>query len=86
MTSFAIELYWPGMTDASIRELVNELKRILAPMDPTFIGFLGCMVAPRDEICFLRVEAEAEWRVAEIAERLALDRPRIWEMTELSID
>ncbi len=86
MVSFAIKLYWPGMEEGSVRELVDKLKRDLASMDPTAIGFLGCTVSPRDEICFLRIEADAEWRVAELVKRLELGRPRISEMVDLHVE
>ena len=50
------------------------------------IGFLGFTVSPREEICFLRVEADAEWRVAELVKRLELGRPRISEMVDLHVE
>lgn len=88
MAAFAIEIYWPGMTEDSIRELVRRVKQTLAsPTDEDAgVRYLGCMLSPDDEICFVRMEAEDAGSVAYFAQRLALGQSRISAMVDLSDD
>jgi hypothetical protein len=85
MASFAIEVYWPGLTDASVRALIARVKRAVADMavEGDVVRYLGCTVSPSDEVCFLRLEGDGKPVIAGIALRIGLGDARITEMIDL---
>jgi hypothetical protein len=85
MASFAIEIYWPGMTDASVRALIARVKRTVADTagEGDGVRYLGCTVSPADEVCFLRLDGDGRPVIAKIALRIGFGDARITEMVDL---
>jgi hypothetical protein len=82
MESFAIEIYRPGVNDASVRQLADEVRRAVAAMtdDGLAVRYRGCTLLPDDEVCFIRVEAEGLAAVEVVRRRMGLDDARVIRM------
>lgn len=83
MRSFVIEVYWPGMTRALVDDLVDR-TRDHARKSASGVRYVGCTIAPRDEICFIRVDAVSQRDVVALADRLALSGARVSETVDIS--
>jgi hypothetical protein len=85
MESFAIEIYQPGVTDVSARQLADDVRRTVAAManDGLGVRFRGCTLLPGDEVCFIRVEAEGLAAVEAVVSRIGLDDARVIRMMDI---
>jgi hypothetical protein len=82
MTGYGIELYWPGMTEAMVDDLVRRAARMVRD-EPIAVRYVGCTLAPRDETCVLRVVASDEESVRRFAAKLGIERGRIAELVDV---
>ncbi len=83
MPSFVIEVYWPGMTRSLADDLVDRI-RDGAGEPGSRVRYIGCTVAPRDEVCFIRVDATSQGDLEALVDRLALSGTRISETVDIS--
>lgn len=84
MRSFVIEVYWPDMT-ASLAADLAERARGAAAGTASSVRYVSCTMTPRDETCFLRVEARAEAAVDALVALLALPSARVSELVDVSV-
>jgi hypothetical protein len=85
MESFAIEIYRPGVNDASVRQLADEVRRIVAAMTDMGLAvrYRGCTLLPGDEVCFIRLEAEGLAAVEGVQSRLGIEDARAIRMMDV---
>jgi hypothetical protein len=66
-----------------VDDLVNRIRARAA--DSVFgVRYIGCTLAPRDEVCFLRVDAASQRDVELLVDRLALRGARVSETVDIS--
>lgn len=82
MRPFVIEIYWPDMTQELVAGLVARAEAAAA-LEST-IRYVGCEVAPRDEICFLRVVAVDGHAVERLMDQVNLKGARVSEMVGIA--
>ena len=83
MASFVIEVYWPGMTRPLVDDLVDRIRNG-AGKPASGVRYIACTVAPRDEVCFVRVHATSQGDVDALVDRLALRGARVSETVDIS--
>ena len=83
MSSFVIEVYWPGMTRSMVDDLVDRI-RVEAGEPTSGVRYIGCTLAPRDEVCFIRVDAASQREVDALVDRLGLRGARVAETVDIS--
>ena len=82
MSSFVIEVYWPGMTRRLVDDLVDRIRDAVG--EPTCgVRYIGCTAAPRDEVCFVRVDAVSQREVEALVDHLGLRGARVSETVDI---
>jgi len=86
MAAFVIEVYRPGLTPGSVAGLVRSLKRQSRATGepPDVIRYVGCTLAPADEVCYLRLESEGRAWVQALVDRLGWRDVRITEVVDVA--
>lgn len=70
------------MTRSLVDDLVERI-RDRARKPASGVRYIGCTVAPRDEVCFVRVDAVSQREVGALIHRLALRGARVSETIEI---
>ncbi len=82
MASHVIELYWPGMTEDLVAEVVDRLENAVR-VKGGGLRYGGCTMVTRDEVCFLRVEGGSQAEIEALASELDMVGARVSETLEL---
>ncbi len=84
MAAFAIEIYRPGITEASVRVLAAEVKRAVRALREAgvFVRYVGSTLSPVDEVCFVRLEGDAGV-IAQLVRGLGMNDARITEIVDV---
>jgi hypothetical protein len=77
--TFMAECFWPGMTEAKVREAGTRAGRAAraASRDGDAIRYLGAILIPTDEVAFCLFEASSAQLVSEISECAEIPFERI---------
>ena len=75
-------MYWPGMSRSLVDDLVARI-RDEAGEPSSGVRYVGCHVAPHDEVCYVRVDAVSQRAVDALTGRLELRGTRVSETIEI---
>jgi hypothetical protein len=73
MGGFIVERYWPGVTEADVRQAAAALRAAAG----TDVRYLGSILMPGDEVVLFRFDALGGPQVAASAERAGLRCDRL---------
>ena len=77
--TFLVERYWPGVDEATARNVVASLEQAARAMtaEGTPVAHVGSILMPADEVVFSLIEAADEHAARQVNERAAVPLDRI---------
>jgi hypothetical protein len=83
--TFMAECFWPGVTEAKVREAGTRAGHAAraASRDGDAVRYLGAILIPADEVAFCLFEGNSAQLVAEVSEHAQIPFERILETVRL---